>query len=91
MTNLAGTMIEDDSSPLSQWLWRGLMVAAGIVLLSLYSQVLDSYEIGIVVLAAVGLSFLGQNWPPFRRHTIVVAGLSFFALYLYGTDLALGQ
>ncbi len=91
MTNLAGTMIEDDSSPLSQWLWRGLMVAAGIVLLSLYSQILDSYEIGIVVLVAVALSFLGQSWPQFRRHTLVVAGLSFFALYLYGTDLALGQ
>jgi len=87
MTNLAGTMITDNSSALSQWLWRGLMVLSGVVLLSMYSHVFDSYEVTIVVFSAVALSLLGQNWPSFRRHILVVTLLSFVALYQYGSDL----
>jgi len=67
------------------------MTIAAAVLLVLYSNVFDSYEIGIVVLTALSLALLGQNWPGFRRHTIVVAALSFIALWRYGSDLALGE
>ncbi len=91
MTQIAGTMIDDDSCSLTRWIWYGLMAVAGIVLLSLYSHVLDGYEIAIVVLTAVTLSLLGQNWPGFRQHVAVVAVFSFIALYLYGTDLALAE
>ncbi|MFW5450549.1 MAG: c-type cytochrome biogenesis protein CcsB [Methylophagaceae bacterium] len=91
MTQIAGTMIDDDSCSLTRWIWYGLMAVAGIVLLSLYSHVLDGYEVAIVVLTAVTLSLLGQNWPGFRQHVAVVAVFSFIALYLYGNDLALAE
>ncbi|MBL1321658.1 MAG: c-type cytochrome biogenesis protein CcsB [Methylophaga sp.] len=67
------------------------MALAAVTLLVLYSSVFDSYEIGIVILAAVGFSFLGQNWSGFRQHFVVVTALSFFAIWLYGQDLGLAE
>ncbi|MDH5357877.1 MAG: c-type cytochrome biogenesis protein CcsB [Gammaproteobacteria bacterium] len=74
-----------------QWLWRGLILMATVVLFSLYSNVLDEYEIGIVVLSAISLVLLGQNWPGFRGHIVIVAILSLFAVQRYGNDLASGN
>jgi len=91
MTNKVGTINTETSSPLMQWLWRGLIALAAIMLISRYYNVFDYYEIGITILAATCLAFLGQNWPPYRRHIIVVAVLSFFAVRLYGTDLSLAK
>lgn len=91
MNNNVGIINPEHSTPFAQWSWRGLMAIAAIVLLVLYSSVFDSYEIGIVILAAVGLSLLGQNWPGFRYHLATVVGLSFFAIWLYGQDLSLGE
>ncbi|NOQ93665.1 MAG: c-type cytochrome biogenesis protein CcsB [Methylophaga sp.] len=67
------------------------MAIAAVVLLMLYSSVFDSYEIGIVVLTAVSLALLGQNWSGFRRHVIAVTLLSFLSIWRYGQDLALGE
>lgn len=91
MNNNVGIINPEHSTAFAQWLWRGLMAIAAIVLLALYSSVLDSYEIGIVVLTAVGLAFLGQNWPGFRRHIAAVTALSFFAIWLYGQNLSLAE
>lgn len=91
MADLAGTMNTETSRPSIQWFWRGLMLLAAVALLVMYSNVLDSYEIAIVVLTAVSLTFLGLNWPGFRRHIVVVSVLSFFAVQLYGNDLALAN
>ncbi|MFW5426434.1 MAG: c-type cytochrome biogenesis protein CcsB [Methylophagaceae bacterium] len=91
MTNSVSTMYTDTSSPIAQWSWRGLMALAAVALLVLYSSVFDSYEIGIVILTAVSLALLGQNWSGFRNHLTVVAILSFFAIWLYGQDLSLGE
>ena len=91
MTNSVATMYTDTSTSLAQWSWRGLMTLAAVVLLVLYSNVFDIYEISIVVLAAVGLSFLGQNWLGFRHHIVVVAVFSLLAIWLYGQDLSLGE
>ncbi|RKZ78187.1 MAG: c-type cytochrome biogenesis protein CcsB [Gammaproteobacteria bacterium] len=67
------------------------MLLAAVALLVMYSNVLDSYEITIVVFTAVSLAYLGLNWPGFRRHIIVVSLLSFLAIQLYGNDLAQGD
>jgi cytochrome c-type biogenesis protein CcsB len=91
MADLVGTMNTEISRPLIQWLWRGVMLLATVALLTMYSNVLDSYEITIVVLTAVSLAFLGLNWPGFRWHIIVVSVLSFFAIHRYGNDLSLGN
>ena len=91
MADLAGTMNTETSRPSIQWLWRGLMLLAAVALLVMYSNVLDSYEITIVVFTAVSLAYLGLNWPGFRRHIIVVSLLSFLAIKLYGNDLDQGD
>ena len=91
MNNRINTLNTDNDTALIQWTWRGLMTIAAIVLLFLYSSVFDVYEVSIVVLTAVTLALLGQNWSGFRRHSVVVALFSFFALWLYGQDLALGE
>jgi len=91
MSNRINALNTENDTALAQWSWRGLMAIAAVVLLQLYSSVFDSYEIGIVVLTAVSLALLGQNWPGFRRHVIAVTILSFIALWLYGQDLSLGE
>jgi cytochrome c-type biogenesis protein CcsB len=85
------TTLNSDKSALIAWLWRGLMVLAAVTLMSVYADVLDVYEIGIVILTAIGMAFLGQNWPGFRWHSIAVALLSLFAVSLYGSDLSVAD
>ncbi|MBE0439529.1 MAG: c-type cytochrome biogenesis protein CcsB [Gammaproteobacteria bacterium] len=91
MTNLAGTMRTDNSSPLVQWVWRIVIALSGVALLAMYFNVFDGYEITIVILSAITLIFLGQNWPQFRAHIVSVSLLSWFAVARYGTDLDLGE
>jgi cytochrome c-type biogenesis protein CcsB len=91
MTNLAGTMRTDNSSPLAQWLWRILVIAAGVGLLLRYFDVFDSYEIAIVIFTAVSMMYLGQNWPQFRVHIISVGLLSWLAVSKYGDDLTVAN
>ncbi len=91
MMNGISTIYTDTSTPLEKWFWRGLIALAAIVLLALYSDVFDSYEIGIVFIAAAGLTFIGQSWPGFRRHAVAVVLISFFAIWLYGQNLALAE
>ena len=89
MNENVGIINSENSTPLAQWSWRGLMTLASVVLLAMYS--FDGYEVAIVIITAVGLAFLGQNWPSFRHHIVVVAMLSFFAIGIYGQDLSLGE
>jgi len=91
MTNNIGILNNEPSRPIEQWLWRGLMFIAAALLIVRYFDVLDSYELSITVFTAACLAFLGQNWPGFRRHIIIVSALSFFAIQLYGDDLGIGK
>jgi len=91
MTQLDEMISTETSQPLQQWLWRGLMALAAILLISRYGDVLDIYELSITVFTAVCLALLGQNWPGFRRHIVVVTLFSLFAVQLYGSDLALAE
>lgn len=91
MTELAGVMRTDTSSPLAQWLWRIIVAIAGLGLLVTYANVFDQYEIAIVIFTAVCLIYLGQNWPQFRVHIVSVGLLSWLAVSLYGQDLAIAK
>lgn len=91
MNKLAGIMLTETSSPLIQWLWRGAMILAAIVLLTMYYDVFDYYEVGIVVLTALGMAFIGQNWMGIRWYIVVVALLSLFAIQRYANDLSLAN
>ena len=76
---------------LKPWLWRGLMLLVAVSLIGTYYNVLDYYEIAITIIAATGIGFLGQYWPAYRWHVLIVALLSLFAVKLYGHDLTLGN
>ncbi len=91
MTIKSGMINNETSSPVDQWLWRGLMLLAAIVLINRYIDILDSYELSITVFTAVCLALLGQNWPGFRRHVVVVSVLSFLGVQRYGSDLGLAE
>jgi cytochrome c-type biogenesis protein CcsB len=83
--NISALNLEKTS--LAAWGWRLLMALAAITLFGLYGDILDSYEIAIVILTAVGMAWLGQSWPGFRWHTLVVAVFSLLAVFMYGTEL----
>jgi cytochrome c-type biogenesis protein CcsB len=91
MTNLAGTINTEKSTVAVQWLWRIIMFIAAIGLLVKYQTVFDVYEISIVIFTAVTLAFLGQNWPGFRVHILIVTVLSLFAISRYNNDLSLAD
>lgn len=91
MNKITGTMLTETSSPLVQWLWRSVMILAGIVLLTKYYNVFDYYEVSIVILTAVCLALIGQNWVGIRWYIVAVALLSFFAIHRYANDLALAN
>ncbi|PHS23094.1 MAG: c-type cytochrome biogenesis protein CcsB [Methylophaga sp.] len=65
------------------------MVLAAVVLLALYS--FDVYEVIIIILTAISLALMGQNWPAFRHHIVTVTVFSLFAIWTYGQDLSLGE
>jgi cytochrome c-type biogenesis protein CcsB len=91
MNKIAGTMLTETSSSLVQWLWRSAMALVAIILISMYYDVFDYYEVGIVVLTAVGMALLGQNWPGIRWYIAVVGLLSLFAVDRYANDLSLAN
>lgn len=87
MQNLNPSESEQNNPAVVRYAWQALMALAAVVALFVYGAVLDSYEIGILILTAVATGFLGQNWPGFRWHVVVTAFLSLIALWLYGSDL----
>ncbi len=87
MTAHLSTMNPTQQTPWTAWFWRILMVATSIGLIGTYYDILDYYEISIIVLTAIGMGFLGQYWPGFRWHSLAVAALSLFAVSLYGQNL----
>ncbi len=86
MTTTTSLLESEKTSP-SAWAWRVLMLLSAIGLIGFYSEVLDVYEISIIMLTAVGMAWLGQDWPGYRWHSLVVALLSLFAVTLYGSEL----
>lgn len=85
------TLLNTHKTSLAAWLWRALMALTAVGLIAMYANVLDSYEVGIVFLAALGLGFLGQEWPAYRWHVLTVAVLSLFAVSIYGSNLELAD
>ena len=84
--------LKESKSPIAvTWIWRGLVLAAAILLLVLYGEAMDGYEITIVAITAAGLTYLGQHWQGFRWHTLITALLSLWAIKRYGTDLKLAE
>ena len=80
--------LNSNKTNLSAWIWRVLMVLAAAGVISFYADVLTVYEVAIIIITAIGMAVLGQNWPGYRWHTVAVAAFSLFAVSIYGNDLA---
>ncbi|MDH5359167.1 MAG: c-type cytochrome biogenesis protein CcsB [Gammaproteobacteria bacterium] len=76
---------------LSDWAWAVLVVIAAIFTHVTYSSLMDSYEIGILYLSAITMVVMGWRWRALQVLTLVVGGLSLFAINLYGNELGLAQ
>lgn len=70
------------------WLYALLALMGGGYALARYSQFMDSYEQGILVLSTIGLVVMGWRWKPVRGVAVAVAVLSLFGTYQYHGDLA---
>lgn len=73
------------------WWWYGLLLLASIGILTVYREVLDVYEVSILIFTAISMALVGNQWPGFRGHSIAVAILSLIALQLYGSDLSAAE
>jgi len=73
------------------WWWYSLLLLATIGILTIYHEVLDVYEVSILIFTAVSMALVGNQWPGFRGHSIAVAVLSLMALQLYGSELGAAE
>lgn len=78
-------------SPAHTWWWYGFLLLATIGILTVYHDVLDVYEVSILIFTAISMALVGNQWPGFRNHSIAVAILSLIALQIYGSDLAVAE
>jgi len=76
---------------LFDWIWALLVVAGALYTWNRFMDLMDTYEQVILPLSTVGLVILGWLWKPARLLTLVVAALSLVAVWIYGTDLSLGE
>lgn len=79
--------LQQHPTGLMPWLWRGLIIVTVIALFSVYGSVLDIYEQAILIFTGITMIYVGQYWPAFRWHSLVVTGLSIWAIDLYGQSL----
>ncbi len=66
------------------WLWAAAVAAGAAWAWRLYGGLMDDYEVAILAASSAGLITLGVLWKPMRAFTLVVAGLSLFAISRYG-------
>lgn len=79
--------LDSDKSSLTAWIWRLLMALSAVGLIAFYNDILDGYEVSIIILTAIGMAWLGQGWPGYRWHTVAVAVFSLIAVSIYGSEL----
>ena len=76
-------------SPVVRWAWWALMAFSAGALLVMYANMMDGYELAIVIFTAISLGLLGQNWLAFRYYIMAVFILSVLAIKVYDGDLAM--
>ncbi len=72
---------------LVDWLWAVLVAAGSGYAWSRYHTLMDDYETGILFGSGLALIAFGWVWKAIRLLALVVAGLSLFAIDLYGSSL----
>lgn len=73
------------------WAWALFVMASAIFAYAYAGHIgspMDQYQTGILGLWTVGLVWVGWRWKPMRALSLVVAGVSLFAIWCYGNNLS---
>lgn len=70
---------------ISDWIWAILVIGGSFYAWQVFGQLMDNYEIGILIGSAIGLIALGRFWQSIRPLSYSVAALSLLAVWTYQT------
>jgi cytochrome c-type biogenesis protein CcsB len=70
---------------ISDWVWAILVIGGSFYAWQVFGQLMDNYEIGILIGSAIGLIALGRFWQSIKPLTYSVAALSLLAVWTYQT------
>ncbi|MFN2348315.1 MAG: c-type cytochrome biogenesis protein CcsB [Thioalkalivibrio sp.] len=70
------------------WAWAALVTAATVFILAIYGGDMDRYELGVLLLIAPSVLWMGWFWRNFQPFAISVAVLSLIGIMSYGDDIA---
>jgi len=73
------------------WLFAALVVIGAGYAYARYSELMDLFEAGILFGTVPLLIALGWWWKAMRTLSLVVAGVSLLAVFIYGSELARGE
>ena len=76
---------------LFDWLWAAIVLASAVGVYVEFNAALGVYQQAILAGAAAALVGVGWHWKPMRPLSLVIAGLSLFAIALYGNQYSAGE
>ncbi|MEJ2480714.1 MAG: c-type cytochrome biogenesis protein CcsB [Acidihalobacter sp.] len=76
---------------LFDWLWAALVLASAVGVYVEFNAALGMYQQAILAGATAALIGVGWYWKPMRALSLVIAGLSLFAILLYGNQYSAGE
>ena len=65
------------------YIFTALLSLLGIVALTNFLNYMDKYEVGILIAAVVGFSYLGMKWNRFKHFFLASFALAFFSLLTF--------
>ena len=76
---------------LFDWLWAAFALVSAIGVYVEFNAALGVYQQAILAGATAALVGVGWYWKPMRTLSLVIAGLSLFAIVLYGNQYSAGE
>jgi cytochrome c-type biogenesis protein CcsB len=76
---------------LFDWLWAAFALASAVGVYVEFNAALGMYQQAILAGATAALVGVGWHWKPMRLLSLVIAGLSLFAIALYGNQYSAGE
>ncbi len=71
--------------------WVLLLLAGTVFAARQYHQIMDAYELGILISAGITFSFLGLSWRPIQGLIMIVSLLSLCSISIYGSNLEVAE
>ncbi|MGC9385596.1 MAG: c-type cytochrome biogenesis protein CcsB [Hydrogenovibrio sp.] len=85
MNSYVNMEISKRTVSISDWVWAILVIGGAFYAWQIFGQLMDNYEIGILIGSAIGLIALGRFWQSIKPLSYSVAALSLLAVWTYQT------